>query len=123
MRSRSFLAAHDPDRGVSEVLVAVSRETCPWQVTAQAEEAAESLGRRVCLYIKSSGSSPAEAFVDDKANAVRFMTAALAGLSARAATVVRHIPLTDADRGYFVRTGLAPTGDKHPGLRRASCKR
>ena len=102
---KSFLAAHDPDRGVSEVLVAVSRETCPWQVTAQAEEAAESLGRRVCLYIKSSGSSPAEAFVDDKANAVRFMTAALAGLSARAATVVLDT-FTDADRGYFVRTGL-----------------
>ena len=102
---RAFLAEHDPDRAVSEVLVAVSRESCPWQVTAQAEEAAESLGRRICLYIKSSGSSPAEAFVDDKANAVRFMTAALAALSARAATVVLDT-FTDADRGYFVRTGL-----------------
>jgi predicted phosphodiesterase len=101
----AFLATHDPDSAVSEVMVAVARETCPWQATALADEAAESLGRRVCLYIKSSGSSPAEAFVDDKANAARFMAAALAGLSARAVTVVLDT-FTDADRGYFVRTGL-----------------
>jgi hypothetical protein len=102
---KAFLAAHDPDRAVSEVLVAVPRETCPWQATALAEAAAESLGRRICLYVKSSGPSPAEAFVDDKANAVRFTTAALAALSARTTTVILDT-FTDADRGYFVRTGL-----------------
>ncbi len=102
---KTFLATHDPDRVVAEVMVAVAREVCPWQMTAQAEVAAESLGRRICLYIKSSGSSPAEAFVDDNANAARFMTAALAALSTRAVTVVLDT-FTDADRGYFVRTGL-----------------
>jgi hypothetical protein len=102
---KASLATHDPDRAVSEVLVAVSRETCPWQAAEQAEAAAEGLGRRICLYIKSSGASPAEAFVDDKANAARFMTAALAALSAPTTTVVLDT-FTDADRGYFVRTGL-----------------
>ena len=101
----AFLATHDPHRAVSEILISVSREICPWQAAVQAEQAAQSLGRRVCLYIKSSGSSPAEAFVDDKSNAARFMTAALAGLSARAVSVVLDT-FTDADRGYFVRTGL-----------------
>ena len=85
--------------------MAVPREACPWQVTAQAEAAAEGLGRRICLYVKSSGASPAEAFVDDKANATRFTTAALAGLSSRAVSIVLDT-FTDADRGYFVRTGL-----------------
>lgn len=107
---KAFLAVHDPGRAVSEVMVAVSRETCPWEMTALAEEAAEGLGRRVCLYIKSSGSSPAEAFVDDNANAARFMTAALAGLSGRAVTVVLDT-FTDADRGYFVRTGFVDRRD------------
>jgi hypothetical protein len=102
---KDFLAVHDPDRSVSAILVAVPRETCPWHATALAEAAAESLERRICLYIKSSGASPAEAFVDDKANAARFLAAALAGLSARATTVVLDT-FTDADRGYFVRTGL-----------------
>jgi len=101
----AFLVTHDPHRAVSEILISVSREICPWQAAVQAEQAAQSLGRRVCLYIKSSGSSPAEAFVDDKSNAARFMTAALAGLSARAVSVVLDT-FTDADRGYFVRTGL-----------------
>jgi hypothetical protein len=101
----AFLTANDPDRAVSEIVIAVSRETCPWQATAEAEQAAESLGRRVCLYVRSSGSSPAEAFVDDKVNAARYLTAAFAGLSASAVTVVLDT-FTDADRGYFVRTGL-----------------
>ena len=102
---RDFLGKCDPDQAVHEVLVAVPREACPWQVTAQAEAAAEGLGRRICLYVKSSGASPAEAFVDDKANATRFITAALAGLSSRAVSIVLDT-FTDADRGYFVRTGL-----------------
>jgi hypothetical protein len=101
----AFLMANDPDRDVSEIMIAVPRDTCPWQAAEQAEQAAKVLDRRICLYIRSSGSSPAEAFVDDKANATRFLTAAFAGLSGRAATVVLDT-FTDADRGYFVRTGL-----------------
>jgi hypothetical protein len=101
----ALLAAQDPDRAISEVLIAVPRETCPWLAVAQADEVAVTLARRVCLYVKSSASSPAEAFVDDNANAVRMITAAMAALSARSTTVILDT-FTDADRGYFVRTGL-----------------
>ena len=101
----ALLAAQDPDRAISEVLIAVPRETCPWLAVAQADEVAVTLARRVCLYVKSSASSPAEAFMDDNANAVRMITAAMAALSARSTTVTLDT-FTDADRGYFVRTGL-----------------
>jgi hypothetical protein len=43
--------------------------------------------------------------MDDNANAVRMITAAMAALSARSTTVTLDT-FTDADRGYFVRTGL-----------------
>jgi predicted phosphodiesterase len=95
----------DPDGSVAQIMFTVPREVCPWRAVIDAESAAHTLGRRVTLYVKSSGASPAEAFVDENANAARFLTAALAALADRDTTIILDT-FTDADRGYFVRTGL-----------------
>jgi len=102
---KSFLAKHDAAGVIAKIQVTVLREQCPWDMTAEAETIADELGRRISLYVRSSGAVPAEAFVDDQANAARFIKAAMAALAASSVDIILDT-FTDADRGYFVRTGL-----------------
>lgn len=100
-----FLARHDTAGAISAVMFAVPRDACPWQAALAAERFAAECGRRVCLYIKSSAHSPAEAFIDDGANAARAAHAVFAAATCQQTDVIFDT-FTDADRGYFVRTGL-----------------
>lgn len=101
----AFLAKHDPAGAIAKIQVSVLREQCPWEIAAEAEMAAKELGRRISLYVRSSGAVPAEAFLDDQANATRFLRAAMAALGSTSVDVILDT-FTDADRGHFVRTGL-----------------
>lgn len=102
---KTFLSAHDPAGAIAKVQITVTRDQCPWDVAATAETAAQEIGRRLSLYVKSSGASPAEAFLDENENAARTLKAAMAALAAERVDLVLDT-FTDADRGYFVRTGL-----------------
>jgi len=55
--------------------------------------------------VKSTSASPAEAFTNDDANAERFLKTAFASIAHQELHLIIDA-FTDADRGYFVRTGL-----------------
>lgn len=100
-----FLTKHDTTCAISKIQVTVTRDQCPWEIAVKADKAAEQLGRRLSLYVRSSSAVPAEAFVDEMANTERFLKAAMAALASTSTDVILDT-FTDADRGYFVRTGL-----------------
>jgi len=83
----------------------VPRELCPAEYAEKASALATRLGAVASLYIRTSGSSPAETFDDDLANARRI---ALSVLSADRHVNVEVIldTFADSDRGYFARNGL-----------------
>jgi hypothetical protein len=86
-------------------LVSVPREDSPWRAAEAAAGLGADLGARICLYVKSTGASPAEAYVDDARNAARVAEAVLAGIPHGDVDVILD-SFTDSDRGYFARTGL-----------------
>ena len=100
-----FLERNDADGTVSALLVAVPRDQSPWTVADWARGFGDAIGRRICLYVKSSASSPAEAFVDDAANAWRTAISVISAAASPGLNIILDT-FTDADRGYFVRTGL-----------------
>lgn len=86
-------------------VVSVSREDSPWHASVLAGRLAADLAARICLYVKSTGVSPAESYVDDARNADRAAESLLAGVANPAVDVILD-NFTDSDRGYFARTGL-----------------
>ena len=90
---------------VANVMVSIPRQTCPWTAAVEANLKAQATGLALSLYIRSTSASPAEAFVNDEDNAERFLTAAFAAIAHPDIDVIIDA-FTDADRGYFVRTGL-----------------
>jgi predicted phosphodiesterase len=100
-----LLQRHDAGRAIGRVMVSVPREACPLVAAAEAAARADAMGRDLTLYIKSTSASPAEAFVDDNANAERFLKTAFAAVMYPNVGMIIDA-FTDADRGYFVRSGL-----------------
>jgi 3',5'-cyclic AMP phosphodiesterase CpdA len=86
-------------------LVSARREEAPWTAAAKAAELAADLSSRICLYLKSTEASPAQAYLDDASNAARVAEGLLAGIAHDGIDVVLD-SFTDSDRGYFARTGL-----------------
>ena len=83
----------------------VAREQCPREFAEQAREIVEPLNLIASLYIRSSGSSPAETFDDDLSNAKRIAVGIVAANQLRNIEVVLDT-FADSDRGYFARNGL-----------------
>lgn len=87
------------------VMFTIARAECPVKAVRWAAEFERSRRLRPCVYIKSTSASPAEAFVDDAENAIRILHAAMAA-AAHPNVDVMLDTFADADRGYFVRSGL-----------------
>ena len=83
----------------------VPREACPAHYAEQASALATRLGVVASLYVRSSGSSPAETFDDDLANAKR-IAVSIVSASQRGNVEMILDTFTDSDRGYFARNGL-----------------
>jgi len=86
-------------------LVSVRRDEVIWTTAAKAADLAADLGARICLYLKSTEASPAQAYFDDASNASRVVEGLLAGIVHPGIDVILD-SFTDSDRGYFARTGL-----------------
>lgn len=82
----------------------IMREDDPWAKAKALNDFAADSGAHVTLYVKSTGASPAEAFLDEEANTERFVKTAMASFAFDIDIVLDT--LEDADRGYFTRTGL-----------------
>ncbi|MBU2531105.1 MAG: hypothetical protein KKB37_00075, partial [Alphaproteobacteria bacterium] len=95
----------DSAGAIGQVMLSVPRDVCAWTAASEAATLAETSGRRLALYIKSTSASPAEAFVDEDANTLRTLQAAFAAVAYPDLDIILDA-FTDADRGYFVRTGL-----------------
>ncbi|MCP5368452.1 MAG: metallophosphoesterase [Hyphomicrobiales bacterium] len=94
---------------VDGLVFKVARDTAPAGAVAEGARLAARLGLTACLYLKSTSASPAEDFIDDAANAARMAEAVAAAAGTPAADGAVELildTLADADRGYFVRTGL-----------------
>ena len=90
---------------MSGIMFSVPRSECPVQAVRWASGFERASRIRPCLYVKSTSASPAEAFVDDAANAIRILHASMAAAACPNVEVILDT-FADADRGYFVRTGL-----------------
>ncbi len=100
-----FFAA-GPNRDVIDGLMfAIPRDFAPAPAVRAAAALAARMGKSACLYIKSTSSSPAESFEDDRANAARTAEAIHAAAGAKDIEIILDT-FADSDRGYFVRTGL-----------------
>jgi predicted phosphodiesterase len=97
-----FLGAH---RGlVAGAQFSISRSISPWRAGSELTAFAKDTNARPFLYVKSTEASPAQAFEDDTANALRFAEAVMAGVGHGIEVILDTFD--DADRGYFARTGL-----------------
>ncbi|UXX84776.1 metallophosphoesterase family protein [Roseovarius pelagicus] len=83
----------------------ISREVDPHPAITRLDEFGERTGKLPVLYVKSTTGSPWADFCDDRANALRIGEAVMAATGATHTHVVLDT-FADADRGYFVRTGL-----------------
>ncbi|MBT3904254.1 MAG: hypothetical protein HOB79_04180 [Rhodospirillaceae bacterium] len=83
----------------------INNDVCPIAAAREAMEINKFLGRIMCLYIRTSGSSPAEAFMDEAENTTRFAKALIAAVGTAAVEVTLDT-FADSDRGYFARAGL-----------------
>ena len=83
----------------------VPREQCPRIYAEQASEIVSGLGLMASLYIRTSGSSPAETFDDDVSNAKRIAVSVVAANQLPNVEVILDT-FADSDRGYFARNGL-----------------
>ncbi len=101
----AFFAAEDKARAVSGVMMSILRETAPVDAALRAMDLIESLGRSICLYVKSTSASPAEGFQDDADNACRIAEAVFTGLCVDNLDIILDT-FDDTDRGYFARNGL-----------------
>lgn len=86
-------------------MFSISRESGPHAAVAFLDEFGHRTGKLPVLYVKSTVASPWAHFLDDRANASRIGEAVMAGAGATHTHVVLDT-FADADRGYFVRTGL-----------------
>lgn len=91
--------------GLDGVMFSIPREVEPSPAIARLEEWGERTGLLPVLYVKSTSASPWADFRDDGANALRTAEAVMAAAAARRVEIVLDT-FADADRGYFVRTGL-----------------
>jgi hypothetical protein len=86
------------------------RQAAPWSDIAAAAAVATALGVHATCHVRMTSTNPAEAFLDDLANANRVaeaMTAALAhSAPGRPMVDVFIDTFADMDRGYFLRHGL-----------------
>ncbi len=101
----AFFADSDADNSVSGVMMSILREMSPVDAALAAMSSATTLGRQVCLYVKSTSASPADGYEDDQSNACRTAEAAFVGLTAPDIEVILDT-FDDTDRGYFARSGL-----------------
>ncbi|MEJ0072337.1 MAG: metallophosphoesterase [Pseudomonadota bacterium] len=100
------LRADPASRGAIDGLVfRIPRETSPWDGVGAIRSLSAELGFRSIAHVRMAGGNPAEAFMDDTANAARVAEATMAALADPASDVVLDTFL-DADRGYYARTGL-----------------
>lgn len=97
--------AHPDAAAIEGVMFNVMREAEPAAAALAAGAVAETLGRRACLYVKTTSGSPAEAFEDEAANVNRFAESVVAGIGVAGVEVILDT-FDDIDRSYFARTGL-----------------
>ncbi len=101
----AFFKANADSDAVGGLLFAIPRDTAPAAAAREGRDFAARTGKTACLYIKSTSSSPAEGFLDERANAARFAEAIFAGIGAEGVEVILDT-FADSDRGYFARAGL-----------------
>jgi len=100
-----FFAASADGGAIDGLMFSIPRDMAPAPAVRAAAALATRIGKTACLYIKSSSSSPAESFEDDRANAARVAEAIVAGAGAATVEIILDT-FADSDRGYFARTGL-----------------
>jgi len=101
----TFFDAHDAGKAVAGVMVNIMRDRHPAEAALAAADVAERLDRDVCMYVKNSSGSPAEAHMDDAANVNRFAETVAAGIGVAGVDVILDT-FDDIERSYFARTGL-----------------
>jgi predicted phosphodiesterase len=88
----------------------VVRQAAPWSDIAAAADIAAALGVHATCHVRMTSTNPAEAFLDDLANANRVAEAMAAALAhsapGRPMVDVFIDTFADMDRGYFLRHGL-----------------
>ena len=82
----------------------IPRSVSPWAAVEELAAFKRRTGATPFLYVKSTEASPAQSFEDDAANALRFAEAVMASVGHQVPVILDT--LDDADRGYFVRSGL-----------------
>lgn len=86
-------------------LFSIPREEAPSSTISLLDKFASKTGKRPVLYVKSTSGSPWASYQDDTANAIRIAETVMAATASKETYVVLDT-FADADRGYFVRTGL-----------------
>ena len=97
------------DRDVGDIvngfMFRVPRNFHPFDAGHVAIEVSKTLERGACLYMRTSGDSPADAYFDEPANAGRVAEALCVGAGFTGVDTVLDT-FADMDRGYFTRSGL-----------------
>lgn len=102
---QAFINTTDGADSIDGFMFKVTNDTAPLDAACEASIIARNLNRVSCLYIKTTGSSPAESYLDDHANSARFSEAFIAAVGNTNVDVILDT-FIDSDRGYFARTGL-----------------
>ena len=102
---QAFFAGGAAAGTVDGLVFAIPRDMAPAAAARDAGAFASASGKTACLYIKSVSPSPAEAFLDERANAARTAEAVLAGVGAAGVEAILDT-FADIDRSYFSRAGL-----------------
>lgn len=93
------------DTSLSGFLFSIPREVDPKGAVQTLEAFAKETGKATALYVKSTSGSPWDSFQDDTANALRIAETVFAAATSEQVEVILDT-FADADRGYFVRSGL-----------------
>jgi Icc-related predicted phosphoesterase len=101
------LEAFAPEAGdaIEGFVVSLRRDDSLWQAAGDLSDLRDRCGLSFTLYARSNNASPAEAFLDDQANAARALEALLAAMAYPMNDIILDC-FTDSDRGYFARHGL-----------------
>lgn len=102
---RTFFETSDGDNVIAGLMISILRDVQPADAALEAARMAESVGRDICLYVKSTSGSPAEGFEDEAANAARVAEAVTSAMASSRVDVILDT-FDDTDRGYFARSGL-----------------
>lgn len=100
-----FFSDNPQTKAIDGIVFTIPRDQEKLAAVIEAEKIGKLLNKEVCLYIKSTSSSPADVFFDDQANAELMLEAVFSSAGANNINIILDT-FADTDRGYFSRSGL-----------------